>query len=130
MKESTKLTAKQNSFVQEYLVDLNGAQAAIRAGYSVNSAKQIATENLSKLYLQDAIQQAMEERQKRTQITQDWVLNGIKDLTDELVKSESPAAAYKGFELAGKHLKLFTDKLEQDTTLTVVRKQYKSNNDE
>jgi Mn-dependent DtxR family transcriptional regulator len=44
----SKLTAKQQAFCEEYMVDLNGAQAAIRAGYSVDTAKQIATENLSK----------------------------------------------------------------------------------
>jgi phage terminase small subunit len=43
-----KLTAKQRRFVQEYLIDLNATQAAIRAGYSKNSARQVGTENLSK----------------------------------------------------------------------------------
>lgn len=60
--DEVKLTDKQEEFVQQYLVDLNGTQAAIRAGYSPDSAKQIASENLSKPYLQDAIAQAKEER--------------------------------------------------------------------
>lgn len=68
------LTPKQQRFVQEYLVDLNGAQAAIRAGYSVHTAKQIATENLSKPYLQAAIAEARKQQQERTQITADAML--------------------------------------------------------
>ena len=43
-----KLTAKQKKFVEEYLIDLNATQAAIRAGYSTESAKEIGCENLTK----------------------------------------------------------------------------------
>jgi len=68
------LTPKQAMFVQEYLVDLNGTQAAIRAGYSEDTAKQIATENLAKPYLKKAIDEAIEARSARTKITQDRVL--------------------------------------------------------
>jgi phage terminase small subunit len=53
-----KLTPKQEAFVREYLVDLNGAAAARRAGYSENSAKQIASENLTKPDLMKAIEEA------------------------------------------------------------------------
>ena len=78
----------------------------------------------------DFINSTKIEAANNAQITADWVLRGIKDLTDKLIKLEDPAKAYKGYELAGKHLKLFTDKIEQDTTLTVVRKQYKSTQQE
>jgi phage terminase small subunit len=44
-----KLTLKQEMFCREYLVDLNGTQAAIRAGYSEDTAKEIASQNLTKL---------------------------------------------------------------------------------
>ncbi|MFG5779880.1 terminase small subunit [Comamonas sp. J-3] len=68
------LTPKQQRFVDEYLVDLNGAQAAIRAGYSPDTAKQMASENLSKPYLQLAIAEARKVQQERTQINADAVL--------------------------------------------------------
>jgi phage terminase small subunit len=68
------LTAKQEQFVAEYLIDLNATQAAIRAGYSENSAHVIGCENLSKPNVQSAIADAMGKRQKRTEITQDRVL--------------------------------------------------------
>lgn len=60
--------------MDEYLVDLNGAQAAVRAGYSVHTAKQIATENLAKPYLQAAIAEARKQQQERTQVSADRVL--------------------------------------------------------
>lgn len=69
-----KLTAKQERFVEEYLVDLNATQAAIRAGYSEKTAQQIGTENLSKPVIADAVAQAQKERAERNEITQDMVL--------------------------------------------------------
>lgn len=74
LKDNRPLTRKQQLFVQEYLVDLNGAQAAIRAGYSKKTASVIAAENLSKPYLSQAIQKAFAERSRRTQVTQDRVI--------------------------------------------------------
>jgi len=47
-----KLTAKQEAFVNEYLVDLNVTQAAIRAGYSVKTAEQVGYQQLRKLQFQ------------------------------------------------------------------------------
>lgn len=74
MAEGKKLTAKQRAFVQEYMVDLNATQAAIRAGYSVDTANVIASENLAKPYIQEALQEAMAAREQRTEITADRVL--------------------------------------------------------
>lgn len=72
-----KLTKKQARFVEEYLLDLNGAQAAIRAGYSPDSAKEIASETLTKPNVRRAVAQAMAERSKRTGINQDRVINEL-----------------------------------------------------
>lgn len=69
-----KLTPKQAAFVQEYLVDLNATQAAIRAGYSEDTAKAIGHENLTKPDIAQAIQAAMDLRAERTGITADRVL--------------------------------------------------------
>src|SRR6266853_2383774 len=57
-----RLTAKERTFVEEYLVDLNGTQAAIRAGYSTRSAAVIAHENLRKPKIALALDRAMAER--------------------------------------------------------------------
>lgn len=73
--ETTKpLTPKQVRFVEEYLVDLNATQAAIRAGYSEKTAKEIGCQNLTKLNIAAEIEKAMESRVERTQVTADQVI--------------------------------------------------------
>lgn len=72
-----KLTAKQKAFCQEYLVDLNATQAAIRAGYSEDTARSIGCENLTKPDIQDFISQLQKERSERTQITADMVVQEL-----------------------------------------------------
>ena len=68
------MTPKQEAFVREYLVDLNATQAAIRAGYSQNTAGKIGHENVTKPEIASAIQAAMNDRAERTNITVDRVL--------------------------------------------------------
>lgn len=72
-----KLTAKQRRFCDEYLIDLNATQAAIRAGYSPDTANVIGSENLAKPYIQQRIQKQMDERAARTNITQDKVIEEL-----------------------------------------------------
>ena len=69
-----KLTEKQKRFVDEYLIDLNATQAAIRAGYSVRTAKDIGCENLAKPNIQQKISEKMAERSKRTGVNQDRIV--------------------------------------------------------
>lgn len=132
-----KLTAKQQRFVAEYLKDLNGTQSATRAGYSARTANEQAARLLAKVSVKEAIQKAMDKRQARTEITQDYVLTTIVETIERckqakpvlrangdpvLVETEDgslvPAytfdagAVLKGSELLGKHLKLFTEKHE------------------
>lgn len=78
----SSLTDKQRIFVLEYLVDLNATQAAIRAGYSEDSARQIAAENMSKPDILEAIEEAVNNRVTRLEITADRVLAGILNLAD------------------------------------------------
>lgn len=68
------LTPKQQRFVDEYLVDLNATQAAIRAGYSAATANEQGSQNLAKLSISDAIAAARAEQSARTGITADRVL--------------------------------------------------------
>ncbi|MFZ5650138.1 MAG: terminase small subunit [Bacillota bacterium] len=72
-----KLTDKQKMFVAEYLVDLNATAAARRAGYSEKRASEIGHQLLQKTTVQEAIQVAMEKREKRVEITQDKVLQQL-----------------------------------------------------
>lgn len=72
--EQNNLTAKQIKFCEEYLIDLNGTQAAIRAGYSKNTAKEIAYENLTKPHIVTYLTQRQRELQEATGITPKRVL--------------------------------------------------------
>lgn len=68
------LTKKQKLFVEEYLIDLNATQAAIRAGYSTSTAKEIGCENLTKPNIKGAIDKALAERSKRTGVNADRII--------------------------------------------------------
>lgn len=71
------LNPKQRRFVEEYLVDLNATQAAIRAGYSKKTAQEQGSRLLSNVMVAEAIQVAQQARSRRTEITQDRVLNEL-----------------------------------------------------
>ena len=74
------LTPKQSRFVDEYLIDLNATQAAIRAGYSAKTADRIGAQLLGKAWVAAAVSGRMAERQERTEITQDMVLRRYWDI--------------------------------------------------
>lgn len=158
---SVKLTAKQQRFCNEYLIDLNATQAAIRAGYSKKNADKTGPELLGKTEVKKYIEERQKERLKRIEITQDKVLNELaaiafSDITDyckvvakrestegketqvridlepvlteNLTKAQKKALLMikqgkygieyklcdkiKALELLGKHLGMFTEKVE------------------
>ena len=73
------LTAKQQRFVEEYLIDLNATQAAIRAGYSEKTARQVAAENLAKPNIAAEVDRLLAERSKRTGIDAAWLLKRLAE---------------------------------------------------
>lgn len=163
-----KLTEKQKRFCDEYLIDLNATQAAIRAGYSKKTAYRTGADNLIKPQIQEYLGSKMKDREKRTEITQDKVIkelaaiafskgsdyakvvdktiivdgnvvldeNGLPQtyqdveltLTDELTEEQKKAISnikrgkngievstydkIRALELLGKHLGMFTNKVE------------------
>ena len=90
-----KLTAKQQRFCDEYLIDLNATQAAIRAGYSEKTARQIATENMAKPSIREYIDKRMAEKEAALIADQDEVL---KYLT-EVMRGKSSASVLARDEL-------------------------------
>lgn len=87
--KSIGLTDKQEKFCQEYLIDLNGTQAAIRAGYSEKTAQEIASENLLKPIIQNRLNDLRKPLAEKVGITQEMVLNelakvGFANLKDYL----------------------------------------------
>ena len=133
-----KLTAKQQRFGDEYLIDLNATQAAIRAGYSKRTAYSIGEENLKKPEIKTYIQQRMAEKESELVASQDEVLKyltsvlrgesqsteivveGIGDGCSEartMMKKPSEKDRLKAAELMGKRYGLYTDKLELDADM-------------
>lgn len=114
-----KLTDKQNMFVAEYLIDLNATKAAIRAGYSEKNAFKIGSDLLQKSTIQAALQQRMKDREARTAITADRVLKELAKAAFVDPKADMtgweglrPSDRLKALELIGKHMSMFTDRVE------------------
>lgn len=174
-----KLTAKQQRFCDEYLIDLNATQAAIRAGYSENTAMEQGYQLLQKTSVAEYIAERKQDRVARTEITQDMVLKELANiafsnaadfakviekkamidvkgkmvpvldadgnpvtyrtvepvLTEELTEEQKrtlsvikkgrdgfevkPYDKVKALELLGKHLGMWTDKVEVEAILPV-----------
>lgn len=119
------MTAKQKAFVEEYLVDLNATQAAIRAGYSPATANVIGPENLSKPCIQAAVAEAKRKRSERTEISADFVLKELygiaKGEADDGNDSHMKfSAKLKALELIGKHIGMFEKQEQKDATIRVV----------
>ncbi|MCP4948883.1 MAG: terminase small subunit [Aestuariibacter sp.] len=108
------LTPKQEKFVQEYLVDLNATQAAIRAGYSSKTAAKIGSENLIKPDIQVAIQKQRDKMSKKAEITVEGILKQIQEVIDD---PETIARdKLKALEMLAKHLGMFVNKIDIDIT--------------
>lgn len=129
-----EMTAKQQRFCDEYLIDLNATQAAIRAGYSEKNARVIAAQNLSKLNIQEYISERMAEKESKLIADQDEVLKYLTSVLRGETKSEVVVVEGSGFgesnartmkkapdekerlkaaELLGKRYGLYTEKVEQ-----------------
>lgn len=134
------LTDKMKRFCDEYLIDLNATQAAIRAGYSKKTARAIGQENLTKLEVQECIRKRMEEKEKKLIATQEEVLKYLTAVlrgetqseivviesygkTSEAVKMQKAPdekERLKAAELLGKRYSLFKDKVNIDAAIPVV----------
>lgn len=116
---AARLTDKQKRFVSEYLIDLNATAAAKRAGYKdPNIGRQLITKN----NVSAAIQKAIQDREKRTEITQDYVLSKLKEITDkDASDSQDSELKYsskiKALELLGKHVGAFEPKDKAQTAV-------------
>ena len=116
------LTPKQKQFVVEYLVDFNATAAAKRAGYSEKNADKIGSELLGKTRVSQAIQEAIQDRQSRTEVTQDYVIEKLKEIADKDASDAQDSdlkysSKIKALELLGKHLGAWEPKDKQQTAV-------------
>lgn len=138
------MTPKQKAFVEEYLIDLNATQAAIRAGYSAATAHSIGHENLSKPEIADAIAEAAAARSERAKVDADYVLRQAVKLHERCMQEVSPMidrkgdpvrdedgnplyefdslGASKALELVGKHVSVqaFKEKVDVNAAITIT----------
>jgi phage terminase small subunit len=106
------MNKKQLAFSREYIISLNGSDAARKAGYSPHTSKEKACELLKRDDVQLAIQTAFDARAYRLELSADKVLQNIIDIEESARTKENYRDALKANELLGKHLKLFTDRQE------------------
>jgi phage terminase small subunit len=110
-----RLTPKQKRFVDEYMIDLNATQAAIRSGCSVRSAKEIGHEYLTKPHIAEALAKRVERLRVKTELTAEWVLNEFR----KIIVAEDARYADKisALNSVARHLGMFKDKLELQADL-------------
>ncbi len=105
------LTSKQACFTQEYLIDLNATQAAIRAGYSPKTAEVQGSRLLGNAKVREAVETGMKARSERTEITQDEVIQGLKKEATLEGEGSTHGARVSAWAHLGRHLGMFNDKL-------------------
>jgi len=123
----TPLTDKQLRFVEEYLIDLNATGAAIRAGYSKRTAQEQGSRLLSNVMVGKAVAAGRDARSERTGLSQDYVVTRLQKIAERAMRDvpvydtegkETGVYTFQGsvanraLELLGKHLGMFTDKIE------------------
>jgi phage terminase small subunit len=131
------LGSRQERFVEQYLLDLNAKQAAIRAGYSPKTAEVQGSRLLRNAKVQRALRAAIDRRAAKVEIDQEWVLSRLALVIERCLQNEpvrdrkgnpmlietsqgqlaaaytsQPGAAARVLELLGKHVGLLTDRLE------------------
>lgn len=126
-KRMGKITPKQQRFCQEYIIDLNATQAAIRAGYSKKTANPQAARLLTKVSIQAYISELNAEVTKKLMLSVESVLKDIAEIKRRCMQVEpvldkegEPTGEYKfnaqgalkASELEGKYLKMFTEVVE------------------
>ena len=112
------LTDKQYKFCLEYIKDYNGTRAALAAGYPETSARQIATENLSKPAIVTGIQAIGRKVKEDGLVSLEFVINGLRDNAVNAALDGQYSSSNRAYELLGKHLGTFRDRIEVEGQVT------------
>lgn len=114
------LSKKKRAFCEEYILDFNGTQACIRAGYSANTAYAKANALLKEQEVKDYLNQLLRERRSSLGITTAEIVSGLKQIA---MLAERDSDKIKAFELLGKYLGIWTDKKEIKVSATMDYKE-------
>ena len=109
---------RHRAFVRHYLDTGNGTKSAILAGYSEKSAAAAASRLLTNPEIRSAIDAELQRQAEISGISDRYVLEGIRAIADD--RTARNADRLRAFELLGKHRRLFVEKIEQDTQITVT----------
>lgn len=129
-----KLKDKQELFCNEYLIDLNATQAAIRAGYSERTAQEQSSRLLSNVMVSSRVAELMQIRVESTAIDAAWVLTSAKKVFDRCMQNEAVndgegdtgvykfehSGANKALEIIGKHVDVQAFLTKQETKVTLT----------
>jgi phage terminase small subunit len=113
------MTPKQAAFVREYLIDLNATQAAIRAGYSEETAKQQGSRLLTNVDVAKAISEAQTERAEKCDIDALWVLREATATYQAAREAGKLSEAVSALKLVGTHVDIqaFKERIAQEHSL-------------
>lgn len=113
------MTPKQEAFVREYLIDLNATQAAVRAGYSAQTAEQQGHQLLKKTSVAEAIRQAQSERAEKCDIDALWVLREAKSTYEAARQADKLSEAVSALKLVGTHIDVqaFKERIAQEHSM-------------
>lgn len=120
------LTLKQSRFIDEYLIDLNGTQAAIRTGYSAKTANEQAARLLANVSIKKEIDERLAKQHTDAIVSREMVLRGLLSEAQCMGEGSSHSARVGAWAHLGKHLNMFTDKVDHNIngnvahTITVV----------
>ena len=113
-----RLTIKQQKFVHS-LVRTGSAQTAAREAFDIKNPNNSTAATVGHEYQnKPKIRAAIAEEFRKQDLTVEWVLNGLKNLAID--KNVEPSTRTRNLELIGRHLKMFTDKIQVDTPETEV----------
>lgn len=110
-----KLTPKQRTFVNEYIIDLNATQAVLRAGYIMTpaAARTQGARLLANANIQKAVQEARQAREKATMYNADWIMAQIAKIAED--EEQAARDRLKALELMGKRYGIWEKQADQDS---------------
>lgn len=111
---------KRLDFAEQYLKDFNATQAAIRAGYSPHTAKQQGSRLLTNVDVRARIGELQDEAAERNRVEIDEIIGKLRGAYDEAMSDGRYGAAVRAAELLGKHIGMFSDKVQASVSHTYL----------